>query len=253
LNGPAAVALVSGAGRGFGRALAVELGAAGFDVALLARSADQLAEAAEATRVAGGRALELPVDLADLEATAAAARRAADQLGPVDVLINNAAELGPIGSSADLDPAAWSRAIAVNVSAAATLAFTILPSMLERGRGEIVVVSSRIVVDPAAMPRGNAYVTSKAALEAHAINLAAEVAGSGVVVNVCRPGVLDTSQQSWLRRQGPEAIGETLHSRYTGFATGGRLEDPRKVARWLVARLDGTSTGEIWDYETAQA
>ena len=251
MSEPAGVALVSGAGRGLGRALAIELGAAGFDVALLARSAGQLAEAAEATRAVGGRTLELPVDLADLEATAAAARRTVEGLGPVDVLINNAAELGPVRSSADLDPAAWARAIAVNVTAAATLAFTLLPGMLDRERGEVVAVSSRIVADPAAMPRGNAYVASKAALEAHAINLAAEVAGSGVIVNVCRPAVLDTSQQSWLRGQSPDAIGETLHTRYTGFAAGDRLEDPAAVAGWLVAHLGGTASGEIWDYEDA--
>jgi NAD(P)-dependent dehydrogenase (short-subunit alcohol dehydrogenase family) len=247
------VALLSGAGRGLGRALAVELAAAGFDVALLARSADQLTVAAGAVRDRGRRALELPVDLADGTATKAAARRVHGELGPVDVLINNAADLGPIAAAGEVDPAAWARALAVNLVGAATLTFEVLPAMLGRGRGEVVDISSRIVADPGAMPRGNAYVTSKAALEAHAINLAAELEGTGVVVNVCRPGVLDTSQQSWLRDQGPEAIGEALHARYTGFAASRRLEDPARVARWLVGRLGDTATGEIWDYEATQA
>jgi 3-oxoacyl-[acyl-carrier protein] reductase len=245
--------LVSGAGRGLGRALAVELATAGFDVALLARSADQLAVGAAAVRDHGRRALELPIDLGDEAAADGAARRVLRELGTVDVLINNAAILGPVLATAEVDPASWARTLAVNLVAAATLTFAVLPAMVERGRGEVVDVSSRIVADPGAMPRGNAYVTSKAALEAHAINLAAELAGSGVVVNVCRPGVLDTSQQSWLREQGPEAIGETLHARYTGFATSGRLEDPARVARWLVGRLGDEGTGETWDYEKATA
>jgi NAD(P)-dependent dehydrogenase (short-subunit alcohol dehydrogenase family) len=246
------VALVSGAGRGLGRALAVELAASGFDVALLARSADQLAVGAAAVRDRGRRALELPIDLGDEAAAGAAARLVLEELGAVDVLINNAAELGPVVATAEVDPASWARTLAVNVVGAATLTFAVLPAMIERGRGEIVDVSSRIVADPGAMPRGNAYVTSKAALEAHAINLAGELAGTGVVVNVCRPGVLDTAQQSWLREQGPEAIGQALHARYSGFATSGRLEDPARVARWLVARLGAAAAGEIWDYEAVR-
>jgi 3-oxoacyl-[acyl-carrier protein] reductase len=246
------VALVSGAGRGLGRALATELAAASFDVALLARSADQLAVGATAVRDQGRRALELPVDLADGRAARAAAARVLDELGAVDVLINNAAGLGPIAAAAEIDSVTWARALAVNLVGAATLTFAVLPAMLERGRGDVVDVSSRIVADPAAMPRGNAYVTSKAALEAHAINLAAELAGTGVVVNVCRPGILDSPQQSWLREQGPAAIGAELHDRYTGFATSGRLEDPTRVARWLVGRLGGTASGETWDYESAR-
>lgn len=242
-------ALVSGAGRGLGRALALELAATGFDVALLARSAEQLASTADAVRDRGGRALELAVDLGDGAVARAAADRARLELGPVDVLINNAAELGPIVAAAALDPLAWERALAVNLVGAATLTFALLPTMLERGRGEIVNVSSRIIDDPGAMPRGNAYVTSKAALEAHAINLAAELSGTGVVVNVCRPGILDTSQQSWLRGQSPERIGAALHARYTGFAAEDRLEDPALVARWLVGRLGGAGTGAVWDYE----
>lgn len=253
MSGARRVALVSGAGRGLGRALALELGTAGFDVALLARSADQLAATAAALRESGGAALELPVDLADQAATGAAARRAVAELGAVDVLINNAAGLGPIAATAELEPAAWARALAVNLLGAATLTFALLPGMLERGRGEVVDVSSRIVADPGAMPRGNAYVTSKAALEAHAINLAAELDGTGVVVNVCRPGVLDTTQQAWLREQDAATIGPALHARYTGFAASGRLTDPARVARWLLGRLGRGRTGEIWDYEASAA
>ncbi len=240
--------MVTGAGRGLGRALAVELAAAGFDLALLARSADELGDAAAAVEASGQRALPLALDLATSGAAETAVRATAG-LGPVSLLVNNAATLGPVEPSPGLDPGVWSRALALNAGAAAALSFALLPAMIERGRGEIVNVSSRLVADPTAMPRGNAYVTSKAALEAHSVNLAAELAGSGVAVNVLRPGILDTGQQSWLREQGAEGIGAYLHARYRGFAEQGKLTDPALVARFLLERLGGTETGQVWDYE----
>jgi NAD(P)-dependent dehydrogenase (short-subunit alcohol dehydrogenase family) len=245
------VALVTGAGRGLGRALAVELAGAGFDVALLARSADGVAAGAAVVRARGRQALELAVDLRETGAGERAASRVLEEFGRLDVLINNAAVLGPVARADRVEADRWTEAMTVNLLAAAALTFAVVPTMLAQGRGEVVDISSRIVVEPGAMPRGNAYVTSKAALEAHALNLAAELAGTGVLINVCRPGVLDTSQQSWLREQDPEAIGEVLHSRYTGFAAGGVLADPADVAAWLVARLGGTATGGVWDYEDA--
>ena len=73
--------------------------------------------------------------------------------------------------------------------------------MIERGWGRVVNVSSGIVANPKRMIGGNAYATSKSALEAHTLNLAAELVGTGVTVNVYRPGAVDTQMQAWIRRQ----------------------------------------------------
>jgi 3-oxoacyl-[acyl-carrier protein] reductase len=136
--------------------------------------------------------------------------------------------------------------LAVNVEAPVRLALALLPSMLERGWGRIVNVSSGIVDRPGAMVGLNAYAATKAALEAHTLNLAAELAGSGVTVNVYRPGSVDTAMQAWFRSQSPDEIGAALHDRFRTSYEQGALITPEHSARSLLARITNTATGEIW-------
>lgn len=244
MNG--AVAVVTGAGRGIGRAVARELARAGADVALLARSRDELAETAAQVRALGGTALTVPTDLGDLAQVDTAVGRIRDELGTADVLVNNAAVVWPLGPSSGVDPAAWARAITINLTAAVTLTLALLPTMLANRRGHIVNVSSGVAELPSSMIGGNAYVTGKTALEAHTLNLAAELAGSGVSVNVFRPGTVDTAMQGWIRGQDPDKIGARLHERFVRYHADGVLITPEHSARSLVQHLHGTSTGEIW-------
>lgn len=166
------VALVTGAGRGIGRAVALDLAAGGAHVALLARSIDQLDETASAVRAHGGIAAVLQTDLGDPEAVTEAAARARTELGPVDILINNAAVVQPVGPTVAASPSAWSAAIAANVNAPFHLIQALVPSMLDRGWGRIVNVSNGIAANPGAMIGMNAYAATKATLEAHTLNLA---------------------------------------------------------------------------------
>jgi NAD(P)-dependent dehydrogenase (short-subunit alcohol dehydrogenase family) len=240
------VALVTGAGRGIGRAVALDLAASGAQVALLARSPDQLDETARAVRAQGCNAAVLQTDLGDPEAVAEAAARAETQLGPVDILINNAAVVQPVGPTVTVPRAAWSSAFAVNVDAPFHFTQALLPSMLDRGWGRIVNVSSSIAANPGAMVGMNAYAATKAALEVHALNLAAELAGSGVTVNLYRPGSVDTAMQEWIRGQHPAEIGPALHEHFRASYEQGSLITPEHSARSLVAQLVGDATGEIW-------
>jgi NAD(P)-dependent dehydrogenase (short-subunit alcohol dehydrogenase family) len=240
------VALVTGAGRGIGRAVALELAAGGAQVALLARSLGQLNEAAEAVRVQGGTAVVLQADVGDPEAVAEAAARAEKELGPVDILINNAAVVQPVGPTVTAIPAAWSAVFAINVNAPFHFAQAVLPAMLDRAWGRIVNVSSGIADHPEAMVGMNAYAATKAALEAHTLNLAAELAGSGVTVNVYRPGSVDTAMQEWIRSQPPDEIGPALHQHFEASYEQGSLITPEHSARSLVAQLVGDTIGQIW-------
>jgi NAD(P)-dependent dehydrogenase (short-subunit alcohol dehydrogenase family) len=245
------IALVTGAGRGIGRAAALELAARGAQVALLARSLGQLDEAAEAVRARGGIAVVFGADVGDPEAVAEAAARAEKELGPVDILINNAAVVQPVGPTVTASPTAWASAFAVNVDAPFHFTQAVLPSMLERGWGRIVNVSSGIAAHPGAMVGMSAYAATKAALEAHTLNLATELAGSGVTVNVYRPGSVDTAMQEWIRSQPPEEIGAALHERFQASYEQGSLITPEHSARSLVGRLAGEATGEIWNVTDA--
>jgi NAD(P)-dependent dehydrogenase (short-subunit alcohol dehydrogenase family) len=240
-------AMVTGAGRGIGRAVAVELAAAGMAVALVARSEDQLAETAQQVEHLGAAAVVVPADLADLSQVTRAIHLATDQLGAVDVLINDAAVVGPLGPSVSVDPAEWAFTFSVNVMAAAALSFAVLPVMVERGWGRIVNVSSAIAAHPGAMVGMNAYAASKAALEAHTINLAAELAGSGVTVNAYRPGSVDTAMQAGIRGQDPARIGSALHGRFARSYAERAMITPEQSARSLVPHLLADGTGEVWD------
>jgi NAD(P)-dependent dehydrogenase (short-subunit alcohol dehydrogenase family) len=240
------VALVTGAGRGIGRAVSLALAAAGADLALLARSQDELDEVASAVRALGRRALVLRADVGDQRQAIDAAVRAGNELGHVEILVNNAAVVSPLRPTVTVDPSEWAAAIAINVTGPFTLTATLLPAMLDGGWGRIVNVSARIVDAPSLLIGGNAYATSKAALEGHTRNLAAELAESGVTVNAFRPGSVDTAMQAWIRNQPPEQIGADLHERFSTAYASGSLITPDQSAASLIAQLSSDSTGQIW-------
>ena len=244
-------ALVTGAGRGIGRAVALGLGRAGATVVLLARTPGQLEQTHGLLREQGvpdGRISVIRADLADEQdrGSAAAAVLAA---GRVDILVNNAATIEPLGPTISVAAAELRLAFEVNVIAPAALAAAFLPGMLDSGWGRIVNVSSGIVARPAGMVRGNTYAATKAALEAHTVNLAAELTGTGVTVNAYRPGGVDTAMQAWIRSQDPGRIG-VLHERFNRNYAAGTLITPARSAAVLLAHLAGEDTGAIWDVST---
>jgi NAD(P)-dependent dehydrogenase (short-subunit alcohol dehydrogenase family) len=238
-------ALVTGAGRGIGRAIAIGLAGAGASVAVLSRTRAELEETAE---LAGG-ALVVPADVGDAEQIHAALAT----VGDIDILVNNAAVVWPLGPSPAIDPEEWAASLAVNVTALARLTFPLLPAMLERGWGRIVNVSSGVAANPGAMLGANAYATAKAALEAHTLSLAAELDGTGVTLNAFRPGMVDTAMQEWIRAQDPDAIGAQLHERFVGVHERGGLITPEHSAQALLARLEGDETGSVWSVDGVRA
>jgi gluconate 5-dehydrogenase/3-oxoacyl-[acyl-carrier protein] reductase len=246
-------ALITGAGRGIGRAVAVGLADAGAGLILVARSAVELAQT-QAIVSGRGAATEqvriVPADLADGQQRGRAIA-AALAAGGVDILVNNAATVEPLGPTAAVPVAALRRAFELNVIAPAALTAAVLPGMLEEGWGRIVNVSSAIAARPDAMVRFNAYAATKAALEAHTVNLAAELAGTGVTVNVYRPGGVDTAMQAWIRQQDPGRIGTATHEQFNQNFADGTLITPQQSAAALIAHLSGDDTGAIWDVSTA--
>lgn len=239
------VALVTGAGRGIGHAVARRLAASGAEVVLVARSAGEIEKTARAIIEEGGAARTVVADLgrrADVERVLAAV----EGLG-IGILVNNAATVDPLLPTTGLDAEALDAALALNVVAPALLGARLLPAMIENGWGRIVNVSSGVVSTPAGMVGANAYVTTKAALEGHTLNLAAELAGTGVTANVFRPGLVDTGMQESIRSRDPEEIGAGLHGWFVSIHEQGILATPEQAAAGLVDRLDSDATGEIWE------
>ena len=245
-------AVVTGAGRGIGRAIALALAAGGARVALVARSHDQLTRVADELADAGGSGVVVVADLAEADRFPRLLSRLDDELGPVDILINNAALIAPVGPTVSIDPDAWAAAFTLNVMAPVRLTVALLPAMLAHGWGRVVNVSSGVVAHPGSLIGTNAYTASKAALEAHSVNLAAETAHTGVTVNVYRPGRVDTSMQEWVRTQDRTATGTALVDRFTDDHAAGRLIPPAQSAAALLRRLPGASTGQIWSVTDSQ-
>ena len=136
------VALVTGGGRGLGPVIARELVAAGTAVAVMARSKDQLANTVAIIAAAGGRATAVQADVTDAAAVDAAVQQAERSLGPVDLLVNNAAQLRALGEVWQVDPEEWWRDVEVNLRGPFLCARAVLPGMLARQRGRIVNVTS---------------------------------------------------------------------------------------------------------------
>jgi NAD(P)-dependent dehydrogenase (short-subunit alcohol dehydrogenase family) len=180
------VALVTGGGRGIGRAIALRLAADGLAVAVAARSRDQVDDTA---RAAGARALALMLDVTDAASIAAAVERTTRELGPVDVLVNNAG----VAESAQFvktEPDFWDRHFAVNVRGPYLLTRAVLPGMLERRWGRVINIAS--LAGLFGSPYVTAYTASKHALVGFTRALATEVSGKGVTVNALCPGFTAT-------------------------------------------------------------
>jgi 3-oxoacyl-[acyl-carrier protein] reductase len=239
-------ALVTGAGRGIGRATALALAQAGSNVSLLARSLDELESTAELVRAHGRVANVASADLGDPEQIPQAIAAVLGELGAVDILINNAAVVWPLGPTLSTNPRELESAFAINVFAPMALARALVPGMLDRGWGRVINVSSGVVDRPEAMVGMNVYAATKAALEAHTTNLASEVDGTGVTVNAYRPGSVDTRMQEWIRAQPPQRIGDELHATFVANERDGTLITPETSAVSLVRRLQGEDNGQIW-------
>ena len=189
----------------------------------------------------------IPADLGDPRQRSRAVGQVLEEYGVVDVLVNNDAVVWPLAASVSVDPAQWAAAINIGLVAVAALSFGVLPAMLEQRWGRIVNVSSGIAEHPTGMLRANAYVTSKAALEAHTLNLAAELADTGVRVNAFRPGSVDTGMQAWIRGQDPDRVGADLHERFARSHQQGTLMTAEQSARTLIRHLTSDDTGQIWN------
>jgi NAD(P)-dependent dehydrogenase (short-subunit alcohol dehydrogenase family) len=233
------IALVTGGGRGIGRAIALELAQAGCDVVLLARTHEQVEAVAAEIRELGRKSIALTADIARTEQIQQALSEARNTLGPISILINDAAVVEPIGPTVEVDADRWTQAIAINLIGAFHLIHACLPDMLSQGWGRILNVSSAVSIAPGLI-RGNAYTVSKAGLESMTLNLASEIAGSGVTVNAIHPGVVETT----LLKQVLSLRSEQIRGQYEANAARG-VNVPTVPARLVVKLISTVTTGEI--------
>ena len=230
------VAVVTGGGRGLGRAIALGLAGCGATVAAVARSPEELAETERQAAGLAGSLVGLACDVADHRAVDVLAATIRERLGPPTILVNAAGIFGPIGLVQDVDPGEWRRTILVDAVAPFLTVHVFLAGMLEVGWGRIVNVSSAAALHPPG-PINSAYGTAKAALNQFTRHLAAEVAGTGVTANAIHPGDVRTAMWADIRER-VKGLGAVAQD-YVAWAdwveaTGG---DPPTKAVALVLRL----------------
>jgi 5-hydroxydodecatetraenal polyketide synthase CpkA len=224
------VALVTGAGRGVGKAIALALSDAGASVAVCARSEDEISGTAAQIAARHGHALAIRADVADRHDVERMIAQVEGEMGLIDLLVNNAGVPGPVGAIVATDPDDWWRAMEINVRGPLYCSVAVLPSMLQRGHGRIVNVSSGAGF--AAWPMVSSYSVSKAALYRLAENLAAETRPYGVQVFAINPGLVRTAMTEYGLSCGEPSVEQFFEGL---FASGADVAPER--AGQLVIRL----------------
>ena len=244
------VALVTGAGRGIGRAISVALAAEGAKVAAAARSTDELDELVAAITSAGGQAVALSADLSDRTVAAALVAQVKERFGPVQILVNNAG----VGSSADPKPVVdfdddfWDLSLAVNLTAPYLLSKAVLPDMLSAKWGRIVTVAS--INGRVGSFHGAAYAASKHGVLGLTRTLAMEVARDGITVNAICPGPVKTRMNDLRVAYDAERLGVDLERHEQSLTPiGGRLspEDIAPMAVYLAGDDAHMVTGQSYN------
>ena len=237
------VAVVTGAGRGIGQAIALAFAREGAHLALAARSAPELEDTARQVRDLGAPALVIPTDVTDQGQVDRMAAQVIDRYAAIDILVNNAGVAGPIGPLQDNDPAYWVRTIQVNLIGTYLCCRAVLPAMLERNRGKIINMSGGGSLKGG--PDMSAYGSTKAAVVRLTECLAMELAQTNVCVNAVAPGTIQTRML--------EEIQEVYSAAGVEMPSGGwgSLERAADLVLFLASgdsgNLSGRLVSAVWD------
>lgn len=241
-------ALVLGGSKGLGRGVAEALAAEGVAVAMLARGKEALDKAVEEMTARGCRAIGVVADLGDWPSVERAANSARDQLGPIDILLNNSG--GPPPSRViGVAPEVWEAQFRAMALAFFRLTDLLLPDMRKRGWGRIINVASESVVQP--IPQIAISNTLRGAVVGWAKTLAGEVARDGITVNTMLPGAFETDRVLQIQRASSAQQGlslEEISQRAARSIPVGRMGKPSEfgaMAAFLASPLAGYITGSM--------
>ncbi len=241
-------ALVTGASQGIGRVIATRFASEGATVVLAARSRENLEETAAGIEAQGGTALVAPVDIREPGQLDALAQRIAAEVGPLDVLVANTGIAGPTAELWNVTPDEWEETLRVNLTGTFLLCRALLPPMIERGRGSVVVIGSATGKRP--MYGRTPYAATKAGLVGLVRTLAVELGPVGVRVNLISPGAVAGPRIEDVMHEQARAAGvpyEAILAEATELTPLRRLvpaEDIAAAALFLASDDSASTTGE---------
>ena len=237
------VAVVTGAGRGLGRAIALAMAREGARVGIVGRTLDDLEATAGHIRDEGGEGLVLQGDISRPEDVERIVQQTLKRFSTVDILVNNAAVVGPARLLEDADFDTWQKTIDINLNGALHCILQVVPVMKERGGGKIINISSGLGQMP--FPRFCAYAVSKAGIIQLTRSLAVELEPFNIQVNAIDPGVMDTPMQDQIRALRPTVLGDSVYQGFMAYKQKGHLRDaaePASLAVFLASQeADGLS------------
>ena len=237
--------LITGAGRGIGKRLALGFAEAGARVGMLARSQAELDLAKLEIEQAGGNALRLKGDVRDLEQLQAAVERMKVVFGGLDVLIASAGVQGPIGPLLTTKPKEWAETIEINLIGAVNSCRAVLPAMVEKRKGKIILVVGG--GSGHTRPNFGAYAASKAGVVRFAEGLAVEVGDHNVQVNCISPGNVYTNMTDEILHAGEELAGrrEIEESEQVRITGGIPPEKQLQLALFLASERSNHISGKL--------
>jgi NAD(P)-dependent dehydrogenase (short-subunit alcohol dehydrogenase family) len=239
------VAIITGSGRGLGRASAIAMAREGTSLVILSRTPSELRETAGRIEDLGGKVLFLRADVSKPKDVEKVVHQALSRFKKIDILMNNAAIIGPLKPTFKIEQREWNQALDINLKGVYLFSKAVVPHMIKQRKGKIINVLSGL--GEMVMPPFGAYSVAKAGLIHLTKFMAEELKDYHIQVNGLDPGIMDTRMQEEIRTSGPEALGIELYKQVLGWKKRGELKPPEKVARlaiFLASTVSDSFTGE---------
>lgn len=244
------VAIVTGAGRGIGKAIALAFSREGASVVVVSRTLTEVTETASEVQALGCRALPMKVDVSDREEVENMVSSVLQQFEKLDILVNNAGVQPPIGPVTENDPDQWLKTVIINLGGTFLCSRAVLPVMMKRRQGKIINLSGGGATSP--RPYFTAYAVSKTAVVRFTETLAEEVKAYNIQVNAIAPGAVNTRMLEEVIAAGEIAGATALDGARRQMETGGT--PPEKAAALVVFLASNESNGltgrlisAVWD------